>query len=84
MQRRNVRLSLDPPALYRLSVGSLLQGTQHVEALGGMPMSLHTVEAVSRLAASAKLPRPFLGPFVSRRVAACQSSQVRDAGCAWH
>ena len=41
-----------------------------------MPMSLHTVEAVSRLAASAKLPRPFLGPFVSRCVAVCQSSQV--------
>ena len=62
---------------HHLSVGSPLQGAQHLEALGGMPMSLHTVEAVSRLAASAKLPRPFLGPFVSRCVAACQSSQVR-------
>ena len=42
-------------------------------------MSLHTVEAVSCLAASAKLPRSFLGPFISRCIAACQSSQVRAA-----
>ena len=60
----------------RLSLGTLLQGTQYLDALGSMPMSLHTVEAVSSLAAGGKLPRTFLGPFISRCVAACQSSQA--------
>ena len=55
---------------------SLRQAAPYFDALGSMPMSLHTVEAVSRLAAGAKLPRSFLGPFISRCIAACQSSQV--------
>ena len=52
------------------------QAEGYLEALASMPMSLHSVELVSRLAATAQLPPSFLRAFISHCIASCEVAKV--------
>lgn len=41
-----------------------------------MPMSLHSVELLNRLADATKLPQHFLRAFISHCIASCQQAKV--------
>ena len=54
----------------------LMQAERYLSELVSMPMSLHSVEVVNRLAAAAKLPSGFMRAFISHCISSCDLAEV--------